>query len=161
MPIKDKAERSAWQREYYQANREKRLAYYHANKEAHAVRHRAWRKANPDCIRCKIDPQHKLAKLLRKRIAGALRGNWKGGSAVHDLGCSIAKFKAHIEAKFQPGMTWDNWGRGKGKWHLDHIIIPLSAWNLQDRSQFLRACHYTNYQPLWGVDNVKKHAKWV
>jgi hypothetical protein len=57
-----------------------------------------------------------------------------------------------MESKFQPGMTWDN--RGK-EWHIDHII-PLATFNLQDRRQFLVACHYTNLQPLWARDNMVK-----
>lgn len=50
-------------------------------------------------------------------------------------------------------MTWEN--RGMFGWHIDHII-PLSLFNLTDRNDFLNACHYTNLQPLWSLDNLKK-----
>jgi len=28
--------------------------------------------------------------------------------------------------------------------------------DLTDREQFLKACHYTNLQPLWATDNIVK-----
>lgn len=55
---------------------------------------------------------------------------------------------------FEPKMTWDNYG----KWHVDHII-PLVRFNLQDRNEFLQACHYTNLQPMWATENLKKGAR--
>ena len=33
-------------------------------------------------------------------MGNAIKGNYKTGSAVRDLGCSIDEFKAHIESKF-------------------------------------------------------------
>jgi hypothetical protein len=62
---------------------------------------------------------------------------------------------AHLESKFLPGMTWENRGVKPGQWSIDHIK-PLSAFNLTDRMQLLEACHYTNLQPLWHSDNVRK-----
>jgi hypothetical protein len=101
--------------------------------------------------RKKRDIPFRLSCNLRVRLCCAIKKRCKAGSAVNDLGCSIAAFKKYIEGKFQSGMSWDNWG----KWHLDHIA-PLSSFDLTDRSQFLIAAHYTNYQPLWAEDNLKK-----
>jgi hypothetical protein len=100
------------------------------------------------------DLNYKIKISLRTRLHHAIKTGAKAGSAVRDLGCSIPEFKSHIEAQFQPGMTWENWG----DWHLDHIK-PLSSFDLTDRDQFLVACHYTNYQPLWAADNFAKSAK--
>ncbi len=91
---------------------------------------------------------------LHRRLNNALKGNFKSGSAVRDLGCSIAEFRTYIAAKFQPGMSWGNYG----EWHLDHIK-PLASFNLADREQFLKAFHFTNYQPLWAKDNLAKGSK--
>ncbi len=91
-------------------------------------------------------PDVKLAKRLRDRLRMATRNIQKAGSAVNDLGCTIPEFKAYIEAQFQPGMTWENWSHGG--WHLDHIE-PLVSFDLSDREQLLKACHYTNVRPLW------------
>lgn len=104
--------------------------------------------------RTKEDPVYKLSKRIRTRLRNALKNNTKNGSAVRDLGCSLDYFKEYIESKFQLGMSWEN----HGKWHLDHIV-PLIVFDLTERSQALKACHYTNYQPLWASDNLIKSAK--
>lgn len=97
--------------------------------------------------------QFKLACSLRSRLNQAIKSNAKSGSAVSDLGCTIAELIAHIESKWLPGMSWDNWGI-KG-WHIDHII-PLNSVDISDRQQLLKVCHYTNLQPLWAIDNLRK-----
>jgi hypothetical protein len=104
----------------------------------------------------KRDPCYKISRYLRKRLASALQDNAKVGSAVNDLGCSVEELKTYLESKFQPGMTWDNWS--PDGWHIDHVK-PLICFNLTDPSQYKQACHYTNLQPLWAVDNLKKHDK--
>ena len=96
-----------------------------------------------------------LADRLRQRLSKALRGSTRSGSAVRDLGCSIEYLKRQLQSMFKPGMSWDNYGHGKGCWTLDHII-PLSIVDLTDRKQFVLVCHYTNLQPLWFEENISK-----
>ena len=95
--------------------------------------------------------QTKIRKNLRSRFSTAIRNKQKTGSAVRDLGCTIKQFINHITELFQPGMSWSNWG----EWHLDHIE-PLATFNLADREQLLRACHYTNIRPLWAAENLSR-----
>ena len=97
---------------------------------------------------------------LRSRLSTAIRNNQKKGSAIKDLGCSIEFLKKHLESQFQDGMTWENYGNYNGKWNIDHIL-PLSSFDLTDRKQLLKACHYMNLQPLWSIDNLKKSGKIV
>lgn len=104
--------------------------------------------------RYRSDLKYRLRCILRSRFRFALKGNFKSGSAVRDLGCSIEQLKLHLESKFQPGMTWENYGQ----WHIDHIQ-PLSSFDLTDLEQIKIACHYTNLQPLWAVDNLRKSSK--
>lgn len=68
------------------------------------------------------------------------------------LGCDFFEFKEYIEKQFVDGMSWDN----HGKWHLDHIV-PVSLGVNED--EVIELCHYTNYQPLWAVDNQIKNNK--
>jgi hypothetical protein len=49
-------------------------------------------------------------------------------------------------------MNWDNI-------HLDHIK-PVSKFNLEDETELLDCCHYTNFQPLLIKDNLNKSNKW-
>lgn len=107
--------------------------------------------------RRQIDINFKLIRNIRTRFASALDGDYKSGSAVKDLGCSIEEFKAYIESKFQPGMAWDNWSRIG--WHLDHIK-PLSCFDLTNLKELKEACHYSNLQPLWAIDNLRKSDKY-
>lgn len=55
-------------------------------------------------------------------------------------------------------MSWDNYGRGG--WHIDHIR-PLLSFDLSDTEQAKQAFHYSNLQPMWQADNIRKGAKWV
>ena len=90
------------------------------------------------------------------RLNTALNGNYKSGSAVKNLGCTIEQLKQHLESKFQPEMSWDNWTTDG--WHIDHIK-PLASFDLTDKNQLLEACHYTNLQPMWAKDNLSKSDK--
>lgn len=104
----------------------------------------------------------KKCEHLRKRLQMAIKKDQKSGSAVRDLGCSIDYLKSYLEDRFYirdtgEEMSWDNYGV-KG-WNIDHIR-PLAFFDLTAREQFLEACHYTNFQPLWWEDNIAKGAKY-
>lgn len=76
-------------------------------------------------------------------------------SVTRSLGCTPEQLKLHLEQQFQPGMTWEN--HGVHGWHVDHKK-PLASFDLTDPAQFDQACHYTNLQPLWATDNIRKGA---
>lgn len=97
------------------------------------------------------NPVNRLAHQLRTRIGKFVRN---GQSATKELGCSVVELKLYLESKFLPGMTWENYG----KWHVDHIL-PLSKFDLTDPEQFKKAAHFSNLQPLWATDNIKKGNK--
>lgn len=135
-------------KEWYKNNPEKVLAYsrkWAKNNKTQINAHRTERK--------KTDINFKLAENLRRRLNSAIKRNQKSGSAVSDLGCTVEELKTHLESHFQSGMTWKNWTLSG--WHIDHIT-PITAFDLTNREQFLKACHYTNLQPLWSVDNFRK-----
>ena len=100
--------------------------------------------------RCRIcSPVAYLKHILTKRIQRALESGKELPSANY-LGGSIDDIIEHIEAKFEEGMTWEN----HGEWHIDHIIpIKYDNPTLEDQIERLQ---YTNLQPLWAIDNLKK-----
>ena len=52
-------------------------------------------------------------------------------------------------------MSWDN----RNQWHVDHIK-PLCAFDLTDPEEQAAAFHYSNLQPLWALDNMRKGGRW-
>jgi hypothetical protein len=97
------------------------------------------------------DPIFRIRHVLRNRLYCAIKREVKTGSAIRDLGCSIQELKLRLESLFKPGMSWDNYGR----WHIDHIK-SLDSFDLTDINQVRIACHYSNLQPLWAEDNLRK-----
>ena len=102
-------------------------------------------------IRRKIDPVYVLMRRERVRVYDALKGIRKAARTETLLGCSYDFFRGYIEGKFVENMGWHN----MGEWHIDHIR-PLASFDLNDEEQQKQAFHYTNQQPLWAMDNLKK-----
>lgn len=160
----------AYLKNYYQKHKEKAQTvgrlYYSKHKERVAKVTKIYRGKNkPKALaynliyvknRKAIDPEFKLRCNLRHRLCTAIKKGHKAGSFVRDLGCSIPELKKYLESKFEPGMSWSNWSRNG--WHIDHIL-PLAIFDLSNRDEFLKACHYTNLQPMWAAENMKKSKK--
>lgn len=148
---------AAQKKEYASKDPEKWSAYYATydsdNKERKRPLRREWQRK-----RRSTDLNFLIKGRLGARLSAAIRKEWKAGSAVRDLGCSIPEFRQHIESKFQTGMTWGNWGKGHGFWNIDHIM-PISAFDLTNRQHVVVACHHLNLQPLWFEDNMSKGCK--
>jgi hypothetical protein len=100
------------------------------------------------------DILYKLRIGIRTRVKQALKFNFKKGKIIKLLGIDINGLKTYLESKFTEGMSWENYGLLG--WHIDHII-PLSSAKTQEEFDLL--CHYTNLQPLWAEDNLKKSNK--
>ena len=146
--IKNKERISSYQKKYRQENKEKlrqRDKEYAQSRKDKTNEY--WR------MRSKSDLQYKLKSNLRSRLYCAIKGSIKNGSAVRDLGCSTFDFKSYLESLFQKDMSWENYGYDG--WHIDHIL-PLSSFDLSDPEQLKKVCHYTNLQPLWAKDNIRK-----
>lgn len=106
------------------------------------------------------EPQYRLSRTLRGRLRIALRGHRAGHrvSAVRDLGCSLEEYVAYLEGLFTAGMDWDNYGARPGCWTIDHVR-PLVSFDLSDPEQQRAAVHYSNTQPMWLADNIRKGSK--
>ena len=139
--------------EQYIKHREKRLL---AVKEYNKKNKNKIRKRNAEYTinRYHNDPAFKIKMTLSRRMRALIK---KDGSRTVDLiGCSIDDLKKHLEAKFTHGMNWGNYGRNG--WHIDHIL-PCASFDLTKKKQQKICFHYTNLQPLWEADNIRKGDK--
>ena len=137
---------------------------YYADPAAHNKRCQDWKSRNRDKVNTwtrewkleyyRKNPSAKIADKLRIRLNQALKAQLAGKqvSAV-DCGCSMDFLVNYLEQRFQPGMTWDNYGLYG--WHIDHIK-PCASFDLTKKSEQKKCCHYTNLQPMWAEDNIKK-----
>ena len=105
--------------------------------------------------RRKEDPLFNLTITIRTLIHSSFSNNgYSKESRTQDiLGCSFIELKEHLESKFTEGMSWEN----KGKWHIDHIK-PTSLAKTEEEIYELN--RYTNLQPLWAIDNIRKGNKY-
>jgi hypothetical protein len=94
---------------------------------------------------------YKLIHNVRTRINGFLttKNITKNNKTFNIIGCNPQELKEYLEKQFVDGMTWEN----RCKWHIDHKI-PLSSAKTEE--EIYKLCHYTNLQPLWAKDNIKK-----
>lgn len=161
----DKSRRKKYKRRYYLENKEKlnkmSRNYYNENKESIKLYHICYSKKyyqeNKDRInkrnanRRKTDYMYMLRRDLSTYTSRAFRnkGYSKNGRIKEILGADYQTIKSHIENQFTKDMNWDN----RSEWHIDHII-PLSSANTEE--ELIKLCHYTNLQPLWAEDNIRK-----
>lgn len=103
--------------------------------------------------------EYKLGQILRNKLWRSLKDQKvnKDGSALELIGCSKTELINYLESQFSEGMTWENWSLNG--WHIDHIR-PISSFDLSDPAQVKECFHYTNLQPLWAIDNLKKSDLW-
>jgi len=133
------------------AGKEKRKAFEKTDKYKNWVKKNSKEKyANDEFFR--------LNRVLRSRIKMAL-GNYKKSNKTKNLvGLDINDLKVYLESKFTEGMSWDNYGYYG--WHIDHIK-PCSLFDLSKEEEQKKCFHYTNMQPLWRLDNMKKSNKYT
>lgn len=119
----------------------------------HAARTRMYEHKNHKA-RMKTDMAYRLKTRLRYRMWVALHGIRKADKTSKLLGCTYEEFRNHLASQFIEGMSWDNYG----EWHIDHIN-PCASYNLLDPEEQKKCFHYTNMQPLWAIDNIRKSNK--
>jgi hypothetical protein len=102
------------------------------------------------------DPQYSLKEKVRSRIRIALKNACviKSEKTTELIGCSYSFLKEYLESQFRCGMAWDK----PYSFHIDHIL-PISSFNLNDPEQLKAACHWSNLQPLYPEENLRKGAK--
>lgn len=137
-------------------NSQRRLAYLRDAGRVLAKNAR-WRKENwQQVLDARRRPNYAIAAKLRSRINGAIKAQFarKSASTINLIGCSIETLKAHLQSQFEDGMNWENYGQ----WHIDHIL-PCASFDLTRPEEQRNCFRFTNLQPLWGVDNLRKGSR--
>jgi hypothetical protein len=149
-------------KEYRINNQDKIIAHRELYKKRGSILNKKWQKANKEKRnfqqkeRLKTDIHFKLARNLRGRVRSAILGNIKTENTLNLVGCSIEQLRGYLEKQFTKGMSWKNYGYHG--WHIDHIR-PCTSFNLSNPQQQKQCFHYTNLQPLWAKDNLRKNNK--
>jgi len=134
---------------------------------------RRFRERNPDYVRDSLQKFHvtnphkkaeyrknynkshieflKLSRPLYNRLHKVLSGHTKEGRTFELVGCTASELRNHVESLFAKGMSWSNYG----EWHIDHKV-EVSKFDLSDIEQQKKCFHFTNLQPLWAEDNLRK-----
>lgn len=140
-----------------------RRKHREANKDKLAKRLKEWRARNKERIRSykreyererNKTPEAKIEKSARTALLRAVKGGaMKEKRSIEYFGCTKQFLKDHIARQFKPGMSWEN--HGLFTWHIDHIR-PIAYFDMKDPAQVAEALHYTNLQPLWASENIRK-----
>ena len=96
---------------------------------------------------------------MAARLHSALKfcGGKKSARTITLLGCTARFLVNYLESKFLPGMTWANYGKGGGKWNIDHrIAFHADGVDLTKPETQRLICHWTNLQPMWEPENLRK-----
>ena len=127
---------------------------------------KAWKRAwikRPEQVARRLaryanDSNYALIVGARSRIYSALAGKEKLARTLVLLGVdSIQAYRVHLEKQFEPGMTWDNYGKA---WHVDHRI-PLSILDLSNPTGQAFGFNYKNTRPMWARQNLARGNRMV
>jgi hypothetical protein len=113
-------------------------------------KHYRW---NPDREDQKI--RNRLGNHLRKMLKRALDAKTveKTESSFKMLGYTPQQLREHLEAQFEPWMSWENWGQGPGTWQVDHIRL-VSSFSKGTPPSVVNAL--SNLRPLAYEANMKR-----
>lgn len=95
---------------------------------------------------------HRLKRWMHKHLRNATRdrGSKNWGQV---LGYQPEDLRAHIEALFVDGMSWDN----MGDWHIDHIRpVNTFSFTTHEDPEFAECYALSNLRPLWARDNLRR-----
>jgi hypothetical protein len=146
-------------KQYYQENKEKIKKFYNQHYKENKQYYKQYNQKSKERINKYLKQKRQTDSIFKfkSNVRSLISSSFKRGTNQFSkkakteqiLGCTIEEFRSYIENKFVKDMSFENYG----KWHLDHII-PISIANTEE--EIIRLNHYTNFQPLWAEDNIKK-----
>ena len=157
--ICDRENSKKWNSENPEKRRESSRRYKKNNPAQHSEQVVRARK-----VRLEKDPTYKIEWNTRYRIKNKWNKYRNRGFQENenkfsdDLGCTMAEYKLYLESLFTEEMNWDNYGKGRGNWCIDHKVAP-SKFDLLTEEGCNRAFGYKNTQPMMFSKNSRKGNK--
>lgn len=107
------------------------------------------------------NPKFKLDRNIGTMICISLNGKKDSKSWESLVGYTIEDLIKHLEKQFEPWMSWENWGKGIGKWNIDHIKPKsLFHYTSPEDKEFKECWSLSNLQPMEAIANIKKNNKY-
>lgn len=112
--------------------------------------------------RANFKTRSSLEGRLRARVTTAIHNALTKGVAGRKtaktfqlVGWDIEQLRAHLEERFEDGMSWDN----MSEWEIDHVF-PAKLYHIESDTceEFRSLWRLKNLAPLWRVDNRSKQA---
>lgn len=164
----NKDEKLAYNKIYYEDNREQLIAaskkYYEDNRDEVRVYRKEYQK-----VRRKMDPTFRLRALVSNAIGYNIKKNGSiknHKSIVKFLPYTMQELRDHLEALFEPWMTWNNHGNYNSKvwndndsatwtWQIDHIIPHSNfKYNSMEGQAFKDCWALSNLRPYPAKQNI-------
>jgi hypothetical protein len=157
-----------------------RKDYYDNGPIEQRIKSRQWKDDNREQInfvenirRKKPEVKEKAAKYMRERANSHPRFKMRmrisnlmyyhlnnHGTSKFDIswetlvGYNVDDLMKHLEAQFQEGMTWENYGP---VWHVDHKVADaLFEYTSFTDEAFKKCWSLENLQPMFAIENIKK-----
>ncbi len=169
-----------YEKQRYEKNKsiiiEKTKKYYYDNREICIARASTYaaNTSNRDKINKRVrkykkerkatDPYYKIREIVSGAVYSALKANnssKENNSCFKYLPFDIKQLKEYLESKFEPWMTWSNWGTYNKKiwndndpttwrWNIDHIIpqSKLLYSSMEDE----------NFKKCWSLNNLRPYS---
>jgi len=146
------------------SNKEYLLEYRSQRRDEDRKNQREWRRE-----KLANSPVHRLRAMVSNAVKRGIKrmGFKKDGSILDHLPYTMDELREHIEAQFEPWMSWDNHGRyckedwdendpSTWTWQLDHVM-PHSdlPYDSMAHPNFLRCWDLQNLRPLRAKDNLE------
>ena len=148
---------SAWHKAHNKKNAisiSKQKQGYYIRKRDHIIKRSMAYAKKVSLANTKQGINFRIVRACRTRVWNLLKGNFKSASTMALVGCTGDELRKHLESKFEPWMTWKNYG----KWDIDHII-PCAKFDVECPVQQHACFHYSNLQPMEHIANIKKRDK--
>lgn len=160
---------------YYSQNKDRELKGVHKwqtkNRERKLLNLKKWHKTNREHCKtysslrrqtiAEVRLTNNMSRSIRQSLSGS--GNKKNGRPWEELvGYTLEDLRTHLESLFVPGMSWNNYGYGPDKWHIDHCV-PASwfVYSSPNDPAFKECWALSNLQPLWQPDNLSKQHRFA